>query len=74
MDSKHDSKQNNPSPDKVDVLWKPRADKIVDSATLIKNVQNRINNAEKKRVCANQHGCLVCGSCQLYKNEHDVAT
>jgi class 3 adenylate cyclase len=29
----------------VDVLWKPRADKIVDSATLIKNVQNRINNA-----------------------------
>jgi len=45
MDSKHDNKENNPSSDKVDVLWKPRADKIVDSATLIKNVQNRINNA-----------------------------
>jgi len=45
MNSKPASKENYPTPDKVDGLWNQKANKIVDSATLIKNVQNRINNA-----------------------------
>ena len=45
MDSTPYNKENNPIPDKFDGLGNQRADKIVDSATLIKNVQNRINNA-----------------------------
>ena len=49
MDSKPYNKENNPTPDKFDRLGNQRDDKIVDSATLIKNVQNRINNALENR-------------------------
>lgn len=46
MSFKHDKANQNPNI--LDILLSRNSDKIIDPATLIKNVQNRINNALEK--------------------------
>lgn len=46
MSFKHDKEKQNPNI--IDILLSRNFDKTIDSDTLIKNVQNRLNNALKK--------------------------